>query len=73
LLLEIPKLLLFKPAFYNRIKYITNVSFAFQKVITRLDEPQPLKKGVRALPSMGKHCKFPQSLVIEATKIKITA
>jgi len=38
-------------------------------VITRLDEPKPLRKGVSVHPPMKKHYRVPQSLVIEATKI----
>lgn len=38
-------------------------------VVTRLEEPKPLEKGVRLHPPMQKHYRIPQSLVIEATKI----
>jgi len=60
LLLEIPKLLLFEPYLSQSHKIYHKGQFC-------------ILKGVRALPSMGKHYRVPQSLVIEATKIKITA
>lgn len=39
-------------------------------VITGLDEPKPMEEGVRVHPPMSKHYKVPQSIVIEAMKIK---
>jgi SAM-dependent methyltransferase len=41
-------------------------------VVTRLDEPQPLKQGVKDHPPMKKHYRVPQSIVIEATKMRLS-
>ena len=38
-------------------------------VITKLDEPKPLKRGVKLHPPLEKHYRIPHALVIEATKI----
>jgi len=38
-------------------------------VITGMDEPQPMDEGIRVQPSMDKHLRIPQSIVIEATKL----
>jgi len=37
--------------------------------ITRIEEPRPMDEGIKLLPSMGKHRRVPQSIVIEANKI----
>jgi ubiquinone/menaquinone biosynthesis C-methylase UbiE len=39
-------------------------------IITRFDEPKPLKEGIKLHPPMKKHQRVPQSLVIEATKVR---
>jgi 2-polyprenyl-3-methyl-5-hydroxy-6-metoxy-1,4-benzoquinol methylase len=40
-------------------------------LVTGLDEPQPLEGGVRLHPPMIKHYRVPQSMAIEATKIRL--
>lgn len=42
-------------------------------VITKLDEPQPLKQGVKVNPHMKKHYRIPQSIAVEARKMTFPA
>jgi ubiquinone/menaquinone biosynthesis C-methylase UbiE len=54
--------------FHRTLSDYVNALTKHGLVITGLDEPQPLKMGVRLHPPMRKHYRVPQSLVIEATK-----
>ncbi len=55
--------------FHRTLSDYINVLIKHGLIVTRLDEPKPLGKGVRIHPPMKKHYRVPQSLVIEATKI----
>jgi len=59
--------------FHRTLSDIVNALAKHGFVVTGLDEPQPMEEGVRALPSMRKHCRVPQSIVIEAIKIRRTS
>jgi len=55
--------------FHRTLSDYVNTLTKHGLVVTRLDEPKPLEKGVKLHPPMKKHYRVPQSLVIEATKI----
>jgi len=55
--------------FHRTLSDYANALTKHGLVITRLDEPKPLKKGVKVHPPMKKHDRIPQSLIIEATKM----
>ena len=55
--------------FHRTLSDYVNALTKHGLVVTKLDEPKPLKEGVRLHPPMKKHYRIPQSLVIEATKI----
>jgi ubiquinone/menaquinone biosynthesis C-methylase UbiE len=55
--------------FHRTLSDYVNALTKHRLVITRLDEPKPLRKGVSVHPPMKKHYRIPQSLIIEATKI----
>lgn len=57
--------------FHRTLSDYVNTLTKHGLIITRLDEPKPLKKGVRVHPPMKKHYRVPQSLVIEATKMTL--
>jgi len=55
--------------FHRTLSDYVNALIKHGLAVTGLDEPQPLKEGVKVHPSMKKHDRVPQSIVIEATKI----
>jgi len=55
--------------FHRTLSDYVNALAKHGLVITRLDEPNPLEKGVRVHPPMRKHYRVPQSLIIEAAKM----
>lgn len=55
--------------FHRTLSDYVNALTGNRLFVTRLEEPQPQEEGVRLLPSMQKHNRIPQSLVIEAIKI----
>lgn len=56
--------------FHRTLSDYINTLTANNLVITKLEEPQPLAQGGRYLPSMEKHRRVPQSIVIETTKLE---
>lgn len=56
-------------AFHRPLSDYVNALTKAGLVITGLDEPQPLEKGVNIHPPMKKHYRVPQSVVIEAIKM----
>jgi ubiquinone/menaquinone biosynthesis C-methylase UbiE len=58
-------------AFHRTLSDYVNALNKHGLIVTRLDEPEPLEKGVRVHPPMKKHYRVPQSMVIEATKMRI--
>jgi SAM-dependent methyltransferase len=56
--------------FHRTLSDYVNALTKHGLVVTGLDEPQPVEEGVRAHPPMKKHCRVPQSIVIEATKMR---
>jgi len=57
--------------FHRTLSDYVNALIKHGLIVTRLDEPKPLEKGVRVHPPMKKHYRAPQSLVIEATKMAL--
>jgi SAM-dependent methyltransferase len=57
--------------FHRTLSDYVNALTKHGLVVSGLDEPQPMKVGVRVHPPMEKHFRVPQSIVIEATKIKL--
>jgi ubiquinone/menaquinone biosynthesis C-methylase UbiE len=56
-------------SFHRTLSDYVNTFTRHGLAVTGLDEPQPLMKGVKIMPSLQKHCRVPQSIVIEATKV----
>jgi ubiquinone/menaquinone biosynthesis C-methylase UbiE len=55
--------------FHRTLSDYINTMTKNQLVITNLDEPRPLKQGVKLAPNMKKHNRIPQSIAIEARKV----
>jgi len=55
--------------FHRTLSDYVNAITGNGMVVTGIEEPKPMEEGVKLLPSMGKHHRVPQSIVIEATKI----
>lgn len=57
-------------SFHRTLSDYFNALVKQRFAITGLDEPQPIKEGVIIHPPLKKHYRVPQSIVIEATKIR---
>jgi SAM-dependent methyltransferase len=57
--------------FHRTLSDYVNALTEHGLIVKRLDEPQPLEKGVRVHPPMKKHYRVPQSMVIEAIKMRL--
>jgi SAM-dependent methyltransferase len=58
--------------FHRTLSDYINAMTKNDLVITKLDEPQPLEQGVKLAPNMKKHYRIPQSIAIEARKVRLS-
>ena len=56
--------------FHRTLSDYVNAMTTKHLLITKLDEPQPLEQGIKLVPNMKKHVRIPQSIVIEARKMR---